>query len=117
MQNLVLIGGGHSHAIALRLLGLNLGLDPLSQVRIFLITDVLEAPYSGMLPGHIAGFYSHRSCHIDLSKLAKFANTDLILDRAVGLDLKNQVVTCQNHTQIRFDWLSIDIGSKFNRGG
>ena len=70
-----------------------------------------------MLPGHIAGFYSHRSCHIDLSKLAKFANTDLILDRAVGLDLKNQVVTCQNHTQIRFDWLSIDIGSKFNRGG
>jgi pyridine nucleotide-disulfide oxidoreductase family protein len=111
MQNLVLIGGGHSHAIALRLLGLNLGLDPLSQVKIILITDVLEAPYSGMLPAHIAGFYSHRSCHINLSNLAKFANADLILDRAVGLDLKNQVVTCQNHAPIRFDWLSIDIGS------
>jgi selenide, water dikinase len=107
MQNLVLIGGGHSHAIALRLLGLN----PLPQVRIILITDVLVAPYSGMLPGHIAGFYSHRSCHIDLSKLAKFANVELILDRAVGLDLKNQVVTCQNHAPVRFDWLSIDTGS------
>lgn len=107
MQNLVLIGGGHSHAIALRLLGLN----PLSQVRLILITDVLEAPYSGMLPAHIAGFYSHQSCHINLSKLAKFANAELILDRAVGLDLKNQEVICHNHPPVKFDYLSIDIGS------
>ena len=105
MQNLVLLGGGHSHAIALKFLGLN------PQIRLILISDVLEAPYSGMLPGHIAGFYSHQECHINLSKLADFAKADLIHDRAVGLDLKNQLVICQNHAPISFDWLSIDIGS------
>jgi selenide, water dikinase len=46
MKNLVLIGGGHSHAIALRLLGIY----PLAtDIRLTLITDVTNAPYSGML--------------------------------------------------------------------
>ncbi|MFO0213414.1 MAG: FAD-dependent oxidoreductase, partial [Pseudanabaena sp.] len=46
MKNLVLIGGGHSHAIALRLLGIY----PLAtDIRLTLITDVANAPYSGML--------------------------------------------------------------------
>ncbi|AFY74710.1 pyridine nucleotide-disulfide oxidoreductase family protein [Synechococcus sp. PCC 7502] len=107
MQNLVLLGGGHSHAIALRLLGLN----PLPQVRLILISDVMEAPYSGMLPGHIAGLYSHQECHINLLKLANFAQADLILDRAVSLDLEHQLVICQNHVPVPFDYLSIDIGS------
>jgi selenide, water dikinase len=107
MKNLVLIGGGHSHAIALRLLGL----QPLPNVRLILISDVTHAPYSGMLPGHLGGFYSFADCHINLRALAQFAQAEFVLDAAIELDLKNNRVLCRQHQPIDFDWLSIDIGS------
>jgi selenide, water dikinase len=107
MKTLLLIGGGHSHAIALRLLGL----QPLSDVRLILISDVTHAPYSGMLPGHLAGFYSFAHCHIDLRALAKFAQAEFILDAVIGLDLKTNQVFCRQREPVDFDWLSIDIGS------
>ncbi|MGB5900567.1 MAG: FAD-dependent oxidoreductase [Geitlerinemataceae cyanobacterium] len=107
LQNLVLIGGGHSHAIVLQLWGSN----PLPGVRLTLISDTSYAPYSGMLPGYVAGIYTFEECHIDLPRLAKFAGVELVLDRAVGLDLKQNQVLCANHPPIAFDFLSIDIGS------
>jgi len=36
---------------------------PLPGVRLTLITEASDTAYSGMLPGHIAGFYSHEECH------------------------------------------------------
>ncbi|MEA5582651.1 FAD-dependent oxidoreductase [Nodularia harveyana UHCC-0300] len=107
IKDLVLIGGGHTHAIVLRKFAIN----PLPEVRLTLISPELDTPYSGMLPGHIAGFYRHEECHINLLKLANFAQANLYIDRAVGLDLKNQQVICNNHPAINFDLLSIDIGS------
>jgi selenide, water dikinase len=107
MKNLVLIGGGHSHSIVLRLLGIN----PFPGIKLTLITDTLFAPYSGMLPGHLNGKYSFSECHIDLQALAQFAQAQLILDQAIGLDLQQNKVFCRNHAPINFDWLSIDIGS------
>ncbi|TVP62465.1 MAG: FAD-dependent oxidoreductase [Nodularia sp. (in: Bacteria)] len=106
-QNLVLIGGGHSHAIVLKKFGMN----PLPGVNLTLITPASDTPYSGMLPGHIAGFYRHNECHIDLRKLANFAQSQLYIDRAVGLDLNNHKVICANRATVDFDILSIDIGS------
>jgi selenide, water dikinase len=107
MQDLVLIGGGHSHAIALK----RLGMKPLPGIRLTLITDVYHTPYSGMLPGYVAGYYSFDDCHIDLRPLSQFAHCQLVVDRAVGLDLHHNRVLCANHPPIAFDALSIDIGS------
>ncbi|VXD15328.1 FAD-dependent oxidoreductase [Planktothrix paucivesiculata] len=107
MKKLVLIGGGHSHAIALKKLGIN----PLSNVELTLISDVVKTPYSGMLPGYIAGFYSFDQCHIDLPSLAEFAQAKLYIDSAIGLDLEKNQVICNNNPPIPFDILSIDIGS------
>ena len=105
-QKLVLIGGGHSHAIALKQWGLN----PILGVDLILISDVEQTPYSGMLPGHVAGFYSYEETHIDLRRLAHFANATLIVDRAIKIDLdQNRVIT--EHHQLEFDYLSLDIGS------
>ncbi len=109
-QRLVLIGGGHSHAIALKLWGLN----PIPGVELTLISDVEQTPYSGMLPGHVAGFYSYAETHIDLPSLAQFAGAKLIIDRAIGLDLVHNNVVCKKlnrHSSIEFDYLSLDIGS------
>ncbi len=106
-QDLVLIGGGHSHAIALRMLAMN----PLLGVRLTLITDTSHTPYSGMLPGHIAGFYSYDETHIDLRRLAEFAGAQLYVDQAVGLNLETKQVICALHPPVSFDYLSIDIGS------
>ncbi|MEM6612243.1 MAG: FAD-dependent oxidoreductase [Cyanobacteria bacterium P01_C01_bin.72] len=105
-QKLVLIGGGHSHAIALR----EWGLKPLPDIDLILISDVEQTPYSGMLPGHVAGFYSYEETHIDLRSLARFSGAKLICDRAIGLDTANNQVICQSQ-QIRYDYLSLDIGS------
>lgn len=106
-QDLVLIGGGHTHAIALRMFGM----QPLPGVRLTLITEASDTAYSGMLPGHVAGFYSREECHIDLRPLAQFAQAQLYLDQAIGLDLENQRVLCANRPPVAFDLLSIDIGS------
>ena len=105
-QKLVLIGGGHSQAIALREWGLN----SLPDVDLTLISDVEQTPYSGMLPGHVAGFYSYEETHIDLRSLAQFAGAKLICDRAVGLDANNNKIICEHH-QLDYDYLSLDIGS------
>ena len=105
-KRLILIGGGHSHAIAIKQWGLN----PLPDVDLTLISDVEQTPYSGMLPGHVAGFYSYKETHIDLRSLTQFAGARLIIDRATGLDLDTNKIICQHH-QLEFDYLSIDIGS------
>jgi len=107
VKDLVLLGGGHSHAIVLRMWGMK----PMPGVRLTLITERVDTPYSGMLPGHIAGFYTHDECHIDLRQLANFAQAQLYIDKAIGLDLENQQVICANHPNVAFDILSIDIGS------
>ena len=106
-QKLVLIGGGHSHAIALRLWGLN----PLPDVELTLISDVEQTPYSGMLPAHVAGYYSYAQTHIDLRRLANFAGAKLEIDRAVALNLDKNEVSCQSGDRFKFDYLSLDIGS------
>ena len=106
-KDLVLIGGGHSHAIALKMFGRK----PLPGVSLTLITAAKNTAYSGMLPGHIAGFYSHDECHIDLRPLANFAQAQLYIDRVVALDLENHKVLCANGLVVDFDVLSIDIGS------
>jgi len=107
VQDLVLVGGGHSHAIALRMWGMN----PVPGVRLTLISEASDTPYSGMLPGHVAGYYNREACYIDLRALAQFAGAQFYVDRVTGLDLVAKRVYCAKHPPVRFDWLSLDIGS------
>ncbi len=107
-QDLVLVGGGHSHALVLR----KMGMSPWpADVRLTLITNLADTPYSGMLPCHISGLYDFDTAHIDLRPLTRFANCRLIMDEMVGLDSAKQKILCRSHPPIAYDTLSIDIGS------
>ncbi|MBW4516433.1 MAG: selenide, water dikinase SelD [Timaviella obliquedivisa GSE-PSE-MK23-08B] len=106
-KDLVLLGGGHSHAIALKQFGMN----PVAGVQLTLITDVSHTPYSGMLPGYVAGLYDFDACHIDLRPLTQFAQVRMIVDQAIGFNDVTHEVLLQDHPPIAFDLLSIDIGS------
>jgi selenide,water dikinase len=85
---------------------------PMPGVRITLIGRDVLTPYSGMLPGFIAGHYTYDECHIDLARLAAFAGARLYHDEAVGLDLVGKRVLCANRPPAPYDLLSLDIGSR-----
>src|SRR5689334_14466095 len=106
-QDLVLVGGGHAHVHVLK----SFGMRPVPGVRVTLVSRDVETPYSGMLPGYVAGHYRLEECHIDLGRLARFAGARLIRDEAVGLDKAHNAVLTRAHPPIQYDHLSIDIGS------
>src|SRR5262245_4867573 len=105
IKDVVLVGAGHAHVALLRMFGM----DPLPGVRFTLITREVHTPYSGMLPGLIAGTYGFDQAHIDTGPLARFAGARLYQDEAVGLDLTERKVLCRHRPPVHFDILSITI--------
>ena len=105
-SELVLVGGGHSHVIVLRMLGM----DPVPGLQVTLISPDVKTPYSGMLPGLIAGHYDEDDIHIDLVPLCRFAGARFIQARVSGIDPDAQQVICEGRPALGYDILSIDIG-------
>src|SRR5204862_363481 len=73
------------------------GMRPMPGVGVTLIGRDVETPYSGMLPGYVAGLYRFGECHIDVVRLARFAGARLIHDEAIGLDRNRRQVLCRDH--------------------
>lgn len=105
-RDILLIGGGHAHALVLR----QWGMKPMAGVRLRVINPSPIAPYTGMLPGAIAGHYTLDQIMIDLVHLCRFAGAEVILDRAVGLDPVAKTVALASGRSIAFDIASVDIG-------
>ena len=105
-KRIVLIGGGHTHAIALRMWAM----APRHDTEIILVSPVNMAAYSGMLPGHVAGHYSEAEMHMDLRRLANAAGAMFIEAAAEGLNLASRTIILKSRPPLTFDLASINVG-------
>ncbi|HNP26040.1 MAG TPA: FAD-dependent oxidoreductase [Nitrosomonas sp.] len=107
-KQLCLVGGGHSHVTVIR----QLVSKPLASIHVTLVSPDVFTPYSGMLPGLIAGHYSHQDCHIDLHRLCRWAGIQFVRDTVQRINPVLRELYCDQRPPIKYDLLSINIGSQ-----
>ena len=112
-RDVVLVGGGHAHVEVLR----HFAMRALPGTRFTLISREINTPYSGMLPGFLAGHYSFDECHIDLAPLCQHAGARLFHNAVTGIDLPRRQVICEGRPAVGFEYLSLDTGSTPADGG
>ncbi len=104
---LVLVGGGHSHALVLddwRHRGL-------PAADLLLISDGNISYYSGLMPGLIAGSGDPGQAAIDLLSLCRRSGVSFHRARVIGLDAERRELQMESGDRLAYDWLSLDVGS------
>ncbi len=109
-REIVLIGGGHAHALLLR----EWGMKPLPGARLTVINPDATAPYTGMLPGFVAGHYNREALEIDIINLARFAGARVILGWVTAIDREAKRLTIPGRPDVAYDIASVDIGITSN---
>ena len=102
------MGGGHAHALVLRMLAMK----PIQGVRITLISPATHTPYSGMLPGLVAGHYTFEQTHIDLARLCQWAGVRFVCSAVTAIHPERKQLSIENRPAIGYDVLSVDTGSE-----
>jgi len=106
VRDVVLVGGGHAHALLLR----RWGMKPVPGARLTLINPAATAPYTGMLPGFVAGHYARDALEIDLVRLARFAGARMIFGHVTALDRDVKRLSIEGRPDVSYDIASLDIG-------
>ncbi len=104
-EGIVLVGGGHAHVLALLDLA-DGGLAP----RVTVVSPQRLTPYSGMLPGHIAGTYPLEDIHIDLEALCRRTGATWRRAAATGFDRAGRAVLLDDGGRVAYAVASIDVG-------
>lgn len=107
MTRLLLVGAGHAHAQVLR----SWAQQPVPGVDLLLVSPSALAPYSGMVPGWLAGTYGFDAICIDFAALCRAAGARLLADELVALDADARRATLASGQVLDFDLLSLNIGS------
>lgn len=107
MKQLVLVGAGHAHAQVLR----ELARRGVNDTQVVLVSPHALAPYSGMVPGWLAGHYDWEACCIDFQRLCQRAGARFLLDSVAALDTHRAHLTLASGATLDYDWLSLNHGA------
>lgn len=105
-SRIVLVGGGHAHVQVVR----DFGLRPEPGVELTLVSRDDLTPYSGMVPGVVAGLYRLEQAQIDLRRLAAAFPVKFIRGEVVGLDRIGRRILFAGREPLPYDVVSIDVG-------
>jgi len=105
-MKLVLAGGGYAHLLLLR----DWHKTQLPAAKLTLVSPFTHLPYSGMLPGCIAGQYTPDDIMIDVQQLCEHAGAKLILDEVCGVDPIQNRVLLSSQKNLNYDLLSLNTG-------
>ena len=106
VKDIVLVGGGHSHALVLK----NWAMDAVPGARLTVINPEPTAPYTGMLPGDNVRQQSREELEIDLVRLAQGADARVIFGFVEAIDRARKTLKISGRPDVRYDLVSIDIG-------
>lgn len=110
-REVVLVGGGHAHVQVMTAFAAARAADcPWPDARLTLVSPDPLTPYSGMLPGHVAGLYRHDEMHIDLGRLAAATGTRFVEAAATGLDRTARSLAIAGGGSVPYDLVSFDVG-------
>ncbi len=110
MKQLLLLGAGHAHAQVLRAWAA----APVPGCEVVIVSPSALAPYSGMVPGWLAGTYRFEDICINFAALAQAAGAKLLIDSVVSLDAKQRQVQLASGVVLGYDLLSLNVGSTLN---
>ncbi len=105
-RDLVLVGGGHTHALVL----MRWAARPLPGTRVTVINPTCTAPYTGMLPGYVAGHYQRHELDIDITRLAIRAGARFIRGAVEQIDPGSGRIQLGTRPAIAYDIMSLNIG-------
>ena len=106
-MRVLLIGGGHTHVVALR----HLARNPIPGLDLHLVSPDPTTSYSGLLPGHVAGHWPRNALEIPLEPLCKASGATFHIARATHLDPSKREAVFSDGHRFRFDHASLDIGA------
>lgn len=106
-QRVILVGAGHAHAQVLQAWRD----EPLPGIELVVVSPHAPAPYSGMVPGWLAGTYAYEDIVIDFPALCRQASARWVAASIDQLDADRQCVRLDNGESLRYDWLSLNTGS------
>lgn len=107
MKRLLLIGAGHAHAQVL----LDWEARPVRGVELMVLSPHGKAPYSGMVPGWLAGTYDFDAICIDFAGLAQRAGAVFVEGALYAIDPTLRRVHLASGATIDYDLVSLNVGS------
>jgi pyridine nucleotide-disulfide oxidoreductase family protein len=107
---LLLIGGGHAQLFMLEALRRRRQ-EWRGRLEVRLVSGAAKTPYSGMLPGLVAGHYQADDMHVDLQALADAAGVIFERARIASFDPVTKTALGDDGRRREFDLAALDIGS------